>query len=205
MGYRRAGFKVVGVDVKPMPNYPFEFHLRDAIEFLDDFHPAYASIFDAIHASPPCQGYSAMSRCNPGVAEKYPKLIEPVRERLKAIGLPYIIENVPGAPLLNPTLLCGQMFGLDLFRHRLFETSFELPFMLHSHAKVGSAAGQHAENGGWKPGRIISVAGNCAPIAEAKRAMGIDWMKRDELAEAIPPSFTEWIGTQLLTALGRAA
>jgi DNA (cytosine-5)-methyltransferase 1 len=146
-----------------------------------------------------------MSRSNPGTANKYPDLIEPIRERLRASGKLYIIENVPGSPLINPTLLCGQMFGLDLFRHRLFETSFALPFMLHSHAKVGSAAGQHAGNGGWQPGRIISVAGNCAPIAEAKRAMGIDWMRRDELAEAIPSAYTQWIGERLLTALGRAA
>lgn len=194
MGYHRAGFEVVGVDTKPQPHYPFEFHQADALTFpLEGF--------DVIHASPPCQKFSAMSRSNPGVADKYPDLIEPIRMRLIGVGVPYIIENVVGSPLLNATMLCGQMFGLDLFRHRLFEANFGLPFLLHSHSKVGSSAGQSAENGGWKPGRIISVAGNCAPIREARRAMGIDWMDRHELAEAIPPAYTEFIGRQLMQIL----
>ena len=199
MGYYRAGFDVVGVDIRPQPRYPFEFLQCDALEFLGD--AGLVATFDAIHASPPCQAYSVASNCRPGLAKTYPDLVGPVRELLKATGLPYIIENVPRAPLRNPTLLCGQMFGLELFRHRLFETNFELPFMLHSHSKVGSKAGGSSYKGGWHPGRIISVAGNCAPIAVAKLAMGIDWMSRPELAEAIPPAYCEWIGTQLLAAL----
>jgi len=194
MGYYRAGFDVVGVDINPQSRYPFEFHQGDAMTWpLEGF--------DAIHASPPCQAYSVASKCRPGLAETYPDLVASVRELLKASGLPYVIENVLGAPMINPTLLCGQMFGLDLFRHRLFESNIELPFMLHGHSKVGSQAGGSSYKGGWRPGKIISVAGNCAPIAEARRAMGIDWMDRRGLAEAIPPAYTEWVGAQLLRAM----
>lgn len=198
MGYHRAGFEVVGVDIEPQPKYPFEFHRADALTFpLDGF--------DAYHASPPCQRFSQVSVCRPGLSEKYPDLVGPIRERLAATGKPYVIENVPGAPLLNPTMLCGQMFGLDLFRHRMFESNVELPFMLHSHSKVGTTAGASPERGGWKPGRIISVAGNCAPIAEARRAMGIDWLNAPELAEAVPPAYTEFIGKYLLQHLEEQA
>lgn len=198
MGYHRAGFDVVGVDIEPQPEYPFEFHQADAMTFpLDGF--------DVIHASPPCQRFSQASRCRPGLAEEYPDLVGPIRERLKAADVLYIIENVPGAPLINPTMLCGQMFGLDLFRHRMFETNFELPFMLHSHSKVGSKAGYAGGKHGWRPGRIVSVAGNCNPIAECRRAMGIDWTTRRQLAEAIPPAYTEFIGQYAMDELERRA
>jgi DNA (cytosine-5)-methyltransferase 1 len=203
VGYDRAGFEVVGVDLDPQPNYPFRFVQCDWADFIRLYG---TDTFQAIHASPPCQRYSQASRCCPSLAETYPDLVAPVREALKASGLPWVIENVPGAPLIEPTMLCGQMFGLDLFRHRMFESSFPLPFMLHAHTKVGSKAGytfdptSGKDNGGWRPGRIISVAGNCSPIAEAKRAMGIDWMSRHELAEAIPPAYTEHIGKHLLAA-----
>lgn len=197
-GYQRAGFYVVGVDLKSQPRYAGdEFHQADAMTF--DLVG-----YDAIHASPPCQRFSVASRCRPGLADEYPDLIAAVRDRLVAAGVPYAIENVPGSPLEAPTLLCGQMFGLDLFRHRMFESSVPLPFTLHSHAKVGSKAGGSSYKGGWQPGRIISVAGNCAPIAEARRAMGIDWMQGRELAEAIPPAYTEWVGRRLLEALAAA-
>jgi len=193
-GYQQAGFHVTGVDHRPQPNYVGdEFALADMLTFpLDGF--------DAIHASPPCQRYSAMSVCRPGLAEKYPDLIRPVRERLQVAGTPWVMENVPGAPLRNPLLLCGFMFGLDLYRHRLFESSFVPTLAMHpAHSIPGSYAGN------WKPGQIISVSGNCAPIALARRAMGIDWMNREELAEAIPPSYTHFVGEQILAHLGVAA
>lgn len=194
MGYHLAGFEVVGVDIEQQPDYPFEFHQADAMTFpLDGF--------DVIHASPPCQRYSQASRCRPGLSEKYPDLVAPTRDRLIASGALYIIENVPGAPLCNPTMLCGQMFGLDLFRHRMFETNFELPFMLHSHAKIGAKAGYVGGKYGWNPSRIVSVAGNCNPIAESRRAMGIDWLKADRLREAIPPAYTEFIGKYAIGTL----
>ena len=121
MGYHRAGFEVVGVDNRPQPNYPFEFWQRDALLVLRTCDPF---DFDAIHASPPCQAFTAYQRtCNVG---DYPDLIAPVRELLKATGLPYVIENVHGAPLLESVVLCGSQFDLDVQRHRLFETNWPL-------------------------------------------------------------------------------
>lgn len=194
MGYYRAGFDVIGVDINPQKNYPFTFVQCDALEFAatDASMPQYA----AIHASPPCQRYSAMSTCRPGMAEKYPDLVDPTRELLESIGLPYVIENVPGSPLHDPITLCGQMFGFELYRHRLFESSVPLVEPLHpEHVKPASKAGH------WKPGTIMSVSGHIAPIKLAREIMDIDWTTREELAEAIPPYYTEYVGKQLLAAL----
>jgi DNA (cytosine-5)-methyltransferase 1 len=197
-GYADAGFEVVGVDIEPQPHYPYEFHQADALTFpLDGF--------DAVHASPPCQLFSAMSVCRPGLADEYPDLIGPVRDRLQANGVPWVIENVEGAPLSRATslfgahglMLCGHMFGLPLYRHRLFETSFPISTPYHPAHRIPTSDAGH-----WRPGTIISVAGNCAPIALAREAMGIDWMTRDELAESIPPAYTKHIGRQLLAHLG---
>lgn len=206
VGYHRAGFDVVGIDKQPQPRYPYEFIQADALDALDDRE--FLAGFDAIHASPPCQAYSAMSNCRPGLADEYPELIDVVRDRLQATGLPYVIENVIGSPVTTApdlfgrfgVVLCGRMFGLELYRHRAFETSFPMAPPFHPrHDKPASKAGH------WEPGTIISVSGNCAPIHEARTAMGIDWMTRDELAEAIPPAYTEFIGRQLLAALTAGA
>lgn len=189
MGYHRAGLEVVGVDLNPQPNYPFEFHQGDAIEFLK----ARGHEFDVAHASPPCQAYSAMTHARPGLAAKYPDLVGPTREALLAVGLPYVIENVPRAPLINPITLCGFMFGLELYRHRLFETSFVCLAPVHPrHVQPASRAGH------WVPGTVMSVAGHVAPVAHARAIMGIDWTTREELAEAIPPAYTEHIGKQII-------
>ncbi len=193
MGYHRAGFDVVGVDINPQPHYPFEFHQADALTFpLDGF--------DAIHASPPCQGYSRM-RHLPWLRDKvYPLLIDPVRERLTEWGGPWVIENVEDAPLqtaaglfgLHGVMLCGGMFGLPIYRHRPFESSVNLPQPAHRrHTAViqpGRMLGGRAdvrrgitawqEDGG--------VGGHMANIDRVKAAMGIDWMTGDELAQAIP-------------------
>ena len=191
MGYHRAGFEVVGVDIKTQKNYPFEFHQADALEFpLDGF--------DAVHASPPCQRYSAMSTCRPGLAGEYPDYIGLTRTRLEASGLPWVIENVPGSPLRSPLMLCGFMFGLRLYRHRLFETSFFLLEPGHPRHDVPSSRAGH-----WTPGTIMSVAGHVAPVAEARAAMGIGWMNREEMAEAIPPAYTEYVGAALLSSLAK--
>lgn len=193
MGYHQVGFDVVGVDIAPQPRYPFTFHQADAMTYpLEGF--------DAIHASPPCQAYSTMTRCRPGLSERYPDLVGPLRERLRKAGLPWVIENVVGAPLVNPMLLCGSMFGLPIHRHRLFEASFLLPLILH-----GGWDRPTSRAGHWEPGTIISVSGNCSPIALARAAMGIEWMNRRELSEAIPPAYTQWIGERLLEALEMAA
>lgn len=200
-GYADAGWRVVGVDINPQPHYPYEFIQDDALDVLRlvALFPGRMGV-DAIHASPPCQAYSRMSNCRPEVAAKYPRLIEPIRERLVATGLPYIIENVPGSPLLDPTLLCGSMFGRELYRHRLFETNFPLPILLHpEHAIPASKAGH------WTPGTVMSVAGHVTPVSKAKEIMGIDWMTREELVEAIPPAFTEWVGRALIAHLNQEA
>jgi DNA (cytosine-5)-methyltransferase 1 len=120
VGYSRAGFEVIGVDLRPQPNFPFQFIQADALSMNAEF----LASFDAIHASPPCQAYSDLAKRNRN-GDKWPKLIEPVRGMLSETGLPYVIENVEGAPLRNPTVLCGTMFkGLRVIRHRLFESNF---------------------------------------------------------------------------------
>ena len=191
MGYHQAGFDVIGVDINPQPNYPFEFRQLDALHTLRcGLRPQIV----AIHASPPCQRHSRMSNCRPGLAKEYPDLIEPTRELLQSTGVPYVIENVEGSPLIDPVMLCGFMFGRELYRHRLFETSFNLTQPVHpAHTKSGASAGH------WRPGQVISVSGNCAPIRLAREVMEIDWTTSKELANAIPPYFAEYVGTQLLT------
>src|SRR5438309_7313460 len=127
VGYSKAGFEVVGVDIKPQPNYPLPFVQGDALK-LD---PKFIALFDAVHASPPCQSYSDLAKRN-GNADAWPRLIEPVRKMLIRSGCPYIIENVEGAPLLNPVVLCGTMFpGLRVLRHRLFESNFLMTALPH--------------------------------------------------------------------------
>lgn len=198
VGYHRAGFDVIGVDINPQPNYPFTFVQEDALEYIRG-HGSWAATA-AIHASPPCQRHSAMSNCRPGLADTYPDLIGATRQLLQQTGLPYVIENVPGAPLHSPIMLCGHMFKLPLYRHRLFESSEFVWQPDHPrHVIPGGRAGH------WKPGQIISVSGNCAPIALAREAMGVDWMTRDELAESIPPAYTEYVGAQLIDAVRNAA
>jgi DNA (cytosine-5)-methyltransferase 1 len=196
VGYHRAGFDVVGVDLYPQPRYPFEFHQADALHYLAEHWRE----FDAVHASPPCQRFSAMSACRPGLAADYPDLVAPVRELLKLTGLPYVIENVPGSPLLNPITLCGQMVGLDLYRHRLFESNVHLWQPAHpKHVKPASRAGH------WTPGTVMSVSGHVSPIAVAREAMGIDWMSRAELAESIPPAYAELVGSDLIEHIEQRA
>lgn len=200
MGYHRAGFEVVGVDTTPQPRNPFEFHQADAIHFLAE----HWSEFDAIHASCPCQRFSAMSNCRPGLAGDYPDLIAATRGLCDLTGLPYVLENVEGAPLRPDLTLCGQMFGLELYRHRVFEIGGPEVFPPvwwdwqpehPRHVMPASKAGH------WRPGTVMSISGHVSPIAKAREVMGIDWMTRDELAEAIPPVYTEHIGRRLLAHL----
>ena len=196
MGYHRAGFEVLGVDIKPQPRYPFEFVQGDALEYC----AAHGHEFDAIHASPPCQAYSA-ARTIRGRTD-HPDLVEPTRLALVATGKPYVIENVPGAPLVEPiVVLYGTMFDLRTMRQRLFEyRGFEMPFVLAPSKPARSAKmGRIA-----KPGEWITIAGKGGARGtkhQWERAMGIDWMGVEELAQAIPPAYTEYIGRQLLQAL----
>lgn len=188
MGYHQAGFEVVGVDIKPQPRYPFEFIQADCLA-LD---PAFVASFDAIHASPPCQAHSQAQRL---MGRDHPDLISATRLMLMATGAPYVIENVPGAPLIEPIVLCGAMFPeLRVYRHRLFETSFFMlapPHPPHDAPQVKM---------GRKPaaGDFIQVVGNFSGADYAREAMGMDWASRDELSQAIPPAYTRFIGEQLL-------
>ena len=197
MGYHRAGFEVVGVDIHPQPRYPFEFHQADALELDQD----YLSSFDVIHASPPCQSYSDLARRN-GNGHEWPRLIEPVREMLKKTGLPFVIENVEGAPLIDPVVLCGTMFPpLRVIRHRLFESNISLRVPQHgkhplvfTHDKRKAHYGKLDQNVAFVQ---VTGGGNCT-IANAKDALGIDWMTKNELNESIPPAYAEYLGQQLM-------
>ena len=199
MGYRRAGFDVVGADFAPQSRYPFEFHQADALDVLTEWD---LSDFDAIHASPPCQSFSAYRRKGHGVGDGYPDLIDETRERLQATGLPYVIENVPGAPLEAPIQLCGSSFGLDVRRHRLFETSFPVltPPCAHGWQTPRFPPATNRTN----LRRTVEVGVWRIPLETQQRAMGIDWMELRELSQAIPPAYTEWIGLQLLTHIKRS-
>jgi DNA (cytosine-5)-methyltransferase 1 len=195
-GYYRAGFEIVGVDISPQPNYPFKFVQADAfaldLEFL--------SSFDVIHASPPCQSYSDLARRNRN-GHMWPRLVEPVRELLQASGLPYVIENVEGAPLLDPVVLCGTMFPkLRVIRHRLFESNIPLSAPKHqrhplvfTHDKRKLHYGTLDQNTSFVQ---VTGGGNCS-VANAKDAMGIDWMTKAELNESIPPAYSNHLGRQI--------
>jgi DNA (cytosine-5)-methyltransferase 1 len=189
MGYWLAGFDVVGVDIEPQKRYPFRFIQADALTFP-------LSGFDLIHASPVCKDYSATAVLNDAT---HPRQIEAFRDRLAASGVPYVIENVPGAPLRFPVMLCGAMFaGLRVYRHRLFEASFRIPAPPEPEhrwplAKMGRPV---------RPGEFMQPVGHFSDVAAARAAMQIPWMVRDELAQAIPPDYTLHVGRAALAVLG---
>lgn len=192
VGYHRAGFTdILGVDIKPQPHYPFAFVQGDALQYLEE----HGHEFDTIHASPPCQRYSW---CTPPIHRSHhPNSIPPLQDLLKKVGKPYVIENVAAARHLlhNPIMLCGSMFGLNIFRHRYFEISPSLflltPTCNHSFQPV-----------------LISGSTNRAgqprfdyTVAQRKAAIGCSWMTNKELDQAIPPTYTHWIGQQILKEL----
>lgn len=194
-GLQQAGFHVTGVDIRPQPRYcGDEFIQTDALAMRPE---KIQQIYKAVWASPPCQNHSRMTSCRAGLRDKYPNLIPQTRQLLDRIGLPYVIENVEGAPLLDPFMLCGAMFYLDTYRHRLFEPKgWDAWWPPHPRHSVPTSKAGH-----WKPGTMVSVAGHCAPIAKCRAAMGIDWMNRDELAEAIPPAYSLFIGEQMMEVI----
>lgn len=197
MGYHRAGFEVVGVDIRPQPRYPFEFIQGNALE-------ADLRGFDAVHASPPCQKHSDLAKRN-GNGHEWPCFIEPIRTKLRASGLPFIIENVEGAPLVNPIMLCGTMFPeTRVIRHRLFETNFPLVAPPHAKHPLVYTMDQRKPHYGklneWTSPVQVTGGGNCSKAAAAD-AMGINWATKNEMNEAIPPAYSEWIGRQLLAWL----
>jgi DNA (cytosine-5)-methyltransferase 1 len=205
MGYHRAGFDVIGVDIAEQPNYPFEHHVSDALEFLADHGHEY----DAIHASPPCQSYLNLGAVNRKLGRTYEHadLIEATRDLLVASGKPYVIENVEDAKsqLINPVRICGTGLDRPLRRHRLFESNLPL-------AGINCEHGRFTEKRYWTGYRpkgetvlstVVQVYGNGGGRHEWPDAMGIDWMTPKEMAEAIPPDYTEWIGTILLRRMFR--
>lgn len=195
VGYHRAGFDVIGVDNRPQQNYPFDFIQDDAIGYLS----RNGEYFDAIHASPPCQDHSKLRNATKrlhGTADLLPQ----TRILLEQTGLPWVIENVPGAPMRADFRLCGCQFALPgLRRERWFETSwngFEMRSPCSHTDQLVTVSGHGAQGWEYKKGRRTTQE-------DRKRAMGIDWMNRDELAQAIPPAFTAYIGAHLLEALER--
>jgi len=193
MGYARAGFDVTGVDNRFQKRYPFRFVQGDALVYLAEHGHEY----DAIHASPPCQRYTVAQNAAKN-ADAHPDLIAPVRELLIATGKLYVIENVVGAPLRNPVQLCGISFGLQVRRHRLFESNVFLmgPPCQCQRADYYVIFGHEVRR--RRHGRKASRKNS---IAEGRIAMGINWMTHAELSEAIPPAYTEWIGYQLRSHL----
>lgn len=189
-GLSRAGYQVVGVDIKPQPRYPFAFVQANVMNL------SFAN-FDLVWASPPCQRYTDLAKRN-GNSEDWPDLIEPVRNKLIRSGCKYVIENVEGAPLNPNVMLCGTMFpGLRVLRHRLFEANFPIPQPPHgAHPKVHTFDKRKSHFG--RTNEMVDFVqvtggGNCT-LAAAQDAMGIDWMTKAEINEAIPPAYAEYIG-----------
>jgi DNA (cytosine-5)-methyltransferase 1 len=193
MGLYQAGFEVVGVDIKPQPSYPFKFVQHDATE-EEDF-----SEYDLVWASPPCQAFTAYRR-RKGHVRPYKTLIPKVRKILQANGVPYIIENVPGAPLIDPVMLCGSMFGLDVRRHRFFEWSFwvDRPECRHDLQLPRFPSATNRKN----LRKTVEVGAWRIPLETQRRAMGIDWMTVKELSQAIPPAYSRYLAEGLLFLKG---
>ncbi|MFE5828712.1 SAM-dependent methyltransferase [Streptomyces sp. NPDC056508] len=190
MGYHLAGFTVLGVDVDAQPRYPFAFVQADAVEFIR----RYGHLFDSHSASPPCQLYSKTHRI---MKNDHPDLIGPTREALEATGRPWVIENVvdAGPELRDPVMLCGATFGLETYRHRLFEAGggfiLDVPDHLEHVART-TKMGRPVQ-----PGEFMHVVGNFTGVDKGREVMQMPWANRDGLREAIPPAYTEWIGARL--------
>lgn len=220
VGYDRAGFECYGVDVNLQPNYPFWFHQGDVrsvavrlnrgdpvvFERGGESRRMHWSSFYAGHGSPPCQSYSDLAKRN-GNADKWPRLINFTREFFRGIGVPYVIENVSGAEvdMRDPIMLCGTMFpGLRVIRHRLFEVNWPLIVPPHgTHPLVFTHDKRKAHYGKLNQDTsfVQVTGGGNATIANKRDAMGIGWMTNNEINEAIPPAYTEFLGLQLIGQL----
>jgi DNA (cytosine-5)-methyltransferase 1 len=206
-GYADAGFEVVGIDIKKQKRYPFEFIQADCLEILKDLD--YLRTFDVITASPPCQTHSRTKHLRDAQGGTTTKidLIPQTREALIASGKPYVIENVPGAPLIKPVQFCGSSFGLKVRRHRLFESNLELTGSVCKHKEQGKPIGVYgamndtAQGLDKTTGKYVIGGSTAKTVKEAREAMGIDWMIWGELVEAIPPAYTYEIGKQLVAML----
>lgn len=203
-GYQRAGFRVVGVDIEPQPNYcGDDFVQGDAIAFIEK----YGARFDGIHSSPPCRAYTKEAGQH-GTRKNHPDLIVPTRKVLLSTTRPYVIENILEARrhLIDPVMLCGVMFDLGVFRHRLFE----MPWWTQERVPHERHAGRIGD------GRFVTVTGQTGGYsvrdkiqhgckADWERAMDIDWMTSNQLAQAIPPAYAEYVGSHLMVALQERA
>lgn len=201
-GYFYAGFfDIVGVDNRPQKNYPFEFVQADALEYVEEHWRE----FDAIHASPPCQAYSRLRHLPWLRGKVYWDSIPPTRAALLCCGVPWVMENVEDAPMPDAAVLCGQTFGLPIFRHRRFDSSFPLLQPAHSKHSFtitpgGASLGKrHHGLNAWN-----GEAGYQGGVKRHRLNMGIFWMTQAELGRAVPPVYTEYVGRQLLAFLGRA-
>jgi len=222
VGYHRAGFDVYGVDINPQPNYPFAFHQGDALEVLSRLYSGSSvefahpdgrkesltlADFDVVHASPPCQSYLNLGAVNRALGRTYDHadLIDVTRDLIVASGKPYVIENVADArkQLIDPVRICGTGLGRPLRRHRLFESNVSLVGISCEHKRFT----EKKYWTGWRPkgehrlSTVVQVYGNAGGREHWPAAMGIDWMTADEMCEAIPPSYTEHLGSQLLAAI----
>lgn len=195
MGIHRAGFEVTGVDINPQPRYPFTFIQTDALTFpLDGF--------DFVWASPPCQAHSALRHLYP--QKDYACFIEHTRTLLMQCGVSFIIENVPGAPLCNPLQLCGSSFGLRVRRHRLFESNrFMLSIPCNHRERPIDVSGTGGRRINRKPDDHGGNTNKPRNIQEARESMGIDWMTRKEISQAIPPAYSEFLCRQIHDQLNR--
>lgn len=189
-GLADAGFDVEGVDKDDQPEYPYPFARADVLTLT----PEYLRQFDLIWASPPCQAFTAYKR-RPGHVADALNLIAPTRDLLVAADVPYIIENVTGARehLRDPVMLCGSMFGLDVQRHRLFETSFHVPPLSCDH-NVWTPRFPGATNRAPNSRKTVEIGVWRIPLETQRAAIGIDWMSVDNLSQAIPPRYAEYLG-----------
>lgn len=213
-GYQRAGFYVVGVDINPQPRYAGDEFIQANVMEL-----ATAGDFDAIHASPPCQAHSTIAKQQRTRREyDHPDLVADTRDILLASGLPWVMENVEGAPMTNCVVLCGSSFGLDVRRHRLFELGLWdcvlAPPCAHGwqtprfRRNLSPVVGVYGRGTRYALASVVGVHGHINYTGERdlrKAAMGVDWMSDQELTQAIPPAYTEWIGVQLMRVLTEAA
>lgn len=213
-GYQRAGFFVVGIDIVHQKRYIGDDFIRaNALDILrrliygmpikSQEYCYKINDFSAIHASPPCQAYSITRWLS---KKQHPNLLPQTRDLLVQTQLPYIIENVPGSPIRANLMLCGTMFGLGVIRHRYFECSFPINELSPCCQHDGFSTGNRARRKGVtktptlqnSDAKFVTVAGNNYLASEGKKAMGIDWMTKAELSQAIPPAYTEWLGIRLL-------
>lgn len=197
VGYQRAGFDVVGVDIDPQPDHPGAFRQGDVL----DLDPAYLRTFELVHASSPCQYDAAITRgTNKHLRHRYPNLYEPTRQLLKSAGVPYVIETTSIFGPRVSAVLCGEMFGLSVIRHRKFEFggwSTDKPTHVPHRGRVAGM-----RHGQWFTGPYFAVygeGGGKGTVPQWQQAMGIDWTdNRKSIAEAIPPAYTEWVGRRFL-------